>query len=305
MRYLAAICVVLVSAVFTSALAFQVSATPAPITVGTPIPVNNRNSDYEITKLKNRPKEEQIKQAGENKEMLTKYVDPLYRMPTVNELSTVAIAPAIRSIFYSFLSRPNTGIFRITPDLGCAEIIGVARPEGDCSKYPFPGAGNAYSFRKPGYRMRSVSDISFSGARFITPGALTQGIMVKLGDLRIESLDLKSNGVAYLAQFQPADAIKAVTETNRKFEAGVEAGGFRYANTAAVEMNMTYGLRSIAYRGEVVQSFQGVLFNELDYDKRRDVIVLFRTVGFDVDGTLIVLWKELRNTESPKLRSQK
>lgn len=68
---------------------------------------------------------------------------------------------------------------------------------------------------------------------------------------------------------------------------------------------MTYGLRSIAYRGEVVQSFQGVLFNELDYDKRRDVIVLFRTVGFDVAGTLIVIWKELRNTESPKLRSQK
>jgi len=296
MKYLAAICVVLVSAVFTSALAFQVSATPAPITVGTPTPAYNRNSDYEITKLKNKPKDEQIKQAGENKEMLTKYVDPLYRVPMANELSTV---------FDSFLSRPNTGIFRITPDLGCAEIIGMARPEGDCLKYPFPGAGNAYSFRKHGYRMRGVSDISFSGAKFITPGALTQGILVKLGDLPIESLDLMSDGVAYLPQFQPADAIKVVTETNRKFETGVEAGGFRYANTAAAEMNMTYGLRSIAYRGEVVQSFQGVLFNELDYDKRRDVIVLFRTVGFDVDGTLIVLWKELRNTESPKLRSQK
>lgn len=304
MKYLAAICMILFSASISSAWAFQTSSTPAPITVGTPTPRYNSNYDYEITKLKNKPKDEQIKQARENKEMLTKYVDPLYRLPTAKELSSVAIAPEIRSIFDSFLSRPNTGIFRITPDLGCAEVIGMARSEGDCLKYPFPGAGNAYSFRAPGYRMRSLSDLSFSGAKFFTPGALTQGILVKLGDLPIESLDIRSKGVVYLSAYQPASDLKTVSTANKRFELGTEVDGFHYANSAPVEMNMTYALRSIAYKGEVVQSFQGALYNELDYDKRRDVIVLFRTVGFDEAGTLIIIWREIWSSESPKLKTE-
>lgn len=305
MKYLASIFIIVLYAAFTTASAMQASSTPTPITIGTPAPAFNRNYDYELTKLKNKPKEEDIIQARLRKELIAKYVDPLYRIPTASELSSVGVDPEIRSIFSAFLARPSTGIFRLTPDLGCAEVIGMARPEGECLKYPFPGAGNAYSFRAAGYRMRSVSDISFSGTKFFTPGALTQGILVKLGDVPIEGLVPGSSGIKYLTEFQPASDIKAVTAANKRFELGTEVGGFRYASTAPVEMNMTYALRSIAYRGEVVQSFQGALYNELDYDRRRDVIVVFRTVGFDEAGTLIIIWQEIKSGDAPKLKDQK
>lgn len=306
MKFLLVICVAFVSAEFTTVLGFQTS-TPTPTTAGTPLPIQTtyETQGQVLAKQRTLKNFETQEQAKANKLLLTTYVAPLYRHPTEAELRPVAVDPAVKVMFAQFLGRPDSGIFRMTPDLGCAEVIGVKPPGGECLNYPFPGAGNAFSFRLPGYRMRSLSDLSFTGAKFFTPGALTQGIMVKLGDVPIESVDLKSNGVAFLAEYQPASEFKKVETASIRFDVGTEVAGFRYASSAPVGMNMTYALRSIAYRGEVLQSFQGAIFNELDYDKRGDVIVVFRTVGFDKTGTLLIIWHALSRAESPRLKLKK
>lgn len=306
MKCLSIICAIIFSAGVNSVLAFQ-SSTPVPQTAGTPLPIQTtyETQGQVLAKQRTLKNFETQEQAKANKLMLTTFVDPLYRNPTEAELLSVAVDPAVKSIFVEFLKRSDSGIFKMTPDLGCAEVIGVKPAGGECLKYPFPGAGNAYSFRFPGYRMRSLSDLSFTGAKFFTPGAMTQGIIVKLGDVPIESVGLKSGGLAFLSEFQPSSDFKAVETASKRLEFGTEVGGFRYSSSAPVEINMTYALRSIAYRGEVLQSFQGAVFNELDYDKRGDVIVVFRTVGFDKTGTLLIIWHELSRAESPRLKLKK
>ena len=304
MKYLAILFTILVSASFTTVSAIQTSQTPAPIDVGKPPTTSNiyGTPDYELSKRRVLPTEESLRQARENKLYITKYVDPIYRDPTEAELRSVAVDPAVRSLFAAFLSQPHSGIFKITPDLGCDDPMTTGPTSAECSQFPLPGAGNSFSFRLPNYRMRSLADLTFSGAKFYATGALTQGILVKLGDVPIEGVGLRSKGVAYLAAYQPSSDIRQISEAAKRFEAGLDSDGFQYANRAPVEMNVTYALRSIAYRGEVVRSFQGAIFNELDYDKRSDVTVVFRTVGFDRSGTLTIIWRELKNSESPKVK---
>jgi hypothetical protein len=69
--------------------------------------------------------------------------------------------------------------------------------------------------------------------------------------------------------------------------------------------NTTYALRSIAYQGTIMRSIQTLTYNELDVDKRRDVIVVFRVVKRDADGSVTILWKELSNKNAPKLKENK
>ncbi|MFT3742656.1 MAG: hypothetical protein QM785_00035 [Pyrinomonadaceae bacterium] len=308
MKFLAVLILLLGYAGSTESFGFQ-TATSTPQSAG-PLPQSRPSipTEYELRRLRNNAdtaKEEELKRVRENKALIAKYVEPLYRKPTAVELSPVAIKPEVKEIFASFLSREGRGIFTITPDLGCAETIGVIAPGGECLKFPFPGAGNAYSFRTASYRMRSVADMTFSGANFYAPGALTQGIFVNLGDIPIEDVDLRSKGMAYLTAFRPPTDVNSVSDINKILGSGVDSDGFRYASSIAADINKTYALRSVAYRGEVVRSFQGILFNELDYDRRRDVIVVFRTVGFDLSGKVTIIWSILRDSEAPKLNTQK
>ena len=124
MKYLAILFTILVSASFTAVSAVQTSQTPAPIDVGKPSTVSDayRTADYEISKKKTVPTEETLRQARENKLYITKYVDPIYRDPTEAELRSVAVDPAVKSLFAGLLSQPHSGIFKITPDLGCVTI---------------------------------------------------------------------------------------------------------------------------------------------------------------------------------------
>jgi hypothetical protein len=277
------------------------TSTPLPTTAGTPIPIRNQSLDYERSRISN-PTKEAIELERENKRVMAKFIDPLYRKPTEAELAEVAIDPSIKQLFSQFLSEPGTGIIKIKPDFGCEADAPAGQASEECRRLTLPGAGNAFSFRTRNYQMSRLADLAFRGARFVTPGVLAQGIFVKIGDVPIEKLSLSDHRLQYLSSFRPADEINEVLKAEKTFETGVDIGGFRYASSAPVEINITYALRSIAYRGESVRVIQGAIFNELEYDKRRDSIVVFRTVGFERNGSLIVLWRELRNGESPKVK---
>lgn len=302
MRYFGILVFLLAMAVLSPIWGFQ---SQPPITVGTPTPIHDPYRNLHIDAARNRtmPKDDVLKDKREQTLILAKYVDPLYRDPTEHELQTVAIDPSIRAIFSAFLAQPDTGIIKLTPDLGCRQDPMILSVSDECRKFPFPGAGNAYSFRTKKYRMRTLADLTYSGAKFSAPGELTQGIFVRLGDAPIESVGLSSRGVSYLVEYKPSNNSDLVATDARKFQTGTTADGITYASTVPIEINTTYGLRSIAYRGTVVRSVEGAVYNELDYDQRSDVIVVFRTVGFEANGNLIILWKKLRGTDAPKLKS--
>lgn len=283
------------------------ASTPVPITLGTPTPqrATQQMIDYDRQKDKSILGRLNADQERENKRLMAKFIDPIYRRPTEAELSVLAVDPSIKQIFASFLSQPGTGIVKLKPDFGCGEG-GPGVPAADeCRLFTLPGAGNAFSFRTRAYQMHRLADLAFRGTKFVTPGVLSQGIFVGLGDVPIETLGIDDARIKYLVDLRPVDEIDEIVRAEKSFAVGVQQAGLTYAGTAPVEMNRTYALRSIAYRGESVRVLEGAIFDELEYDKRRDVTVVFRTVGFERDGSIIVLWRELRSVDSPKIKYAK
>ena len=103
------------------------------------------------------------------------------------------------------------------------------------------------------------------------------------------------------APTKPKDALAL----SKKFAKGVKKDGFLYGRGVYATPNTTFAMRSIAYRGKFMRSELGVPYNELDFDKRRDVVVAFRIVDVADDGAATIVWKILRSEKSPKMKIAK
>lgn len=236
---------------------------------------------------------------------MQRFVAPIYRKPTDKELAAVLPAASILQKYSAFLSRANGGIFRLLADAGCAVNDRVISAKEECIKYSMPGAGNSYSFRTENYRISRLADISLKQGKLGITGVFMHGMMTKIGDVPLESVTLVSAGVDYLVGFKPSTNADEVAETDERLKKGEQHNGLQFAKEFDVDVNSTYVLRAIAYRGKVVRSLGGVSYNELDFDKRKDVIVAFRVVEKGDDGSVTIIWKQLAETDSPKLKMPK
>ena len=118
----------------------------------------------------------------------------------------------------------------------------------------------------------------------------------------VENVTLQTKGVEYIAKFQPAMDFETASSINDQFVAGIEKNGFLYKRYLPAVENSTYVLRAVAYHGKLFRSVHGVPYNEFDFDKRRDVIIVFRVAYRDTDGSLTIVWSQLSNVDSPKLK---
>lgn len=234
--------------------------------------------------------------------LVQKYAQPLYRKPTDEELESIAPDPELKRQYKAFLARKNTGLFRLVADAGCSENAKVISATEACLKYTMPGSGNSFSFRTANYRIRHLSDLMISGPNFYIPGILMHGMMTKLGDVPIENVTLQTAGVDFLTEFKPStdyDSAKAVEELIKR---GLERNGFNYARALPVSENSTYAMRIIAYDGKVMRAVPGAHYDEMDFDRRRDLVVAFRVLSKDAEGGVTIVWVELSDIESPKLK---
>ena len=234
--------------------------------------------------------------------ILHKYAAPLYRKPTKDELESVTPSPALFERYRAIIERDDAGLFKLVPDAGCAENSKVVTASEVCMKYTFPGAGNSYSFRVKNYRIRHLADVTFSDANLVVTGTLTHGIFVNLGDVPLNEVSLQTAGLKYLTDFQPSASYEDANAINVSLDGGLMKNGFIYAMSLPAIENNTYALRSIAYRGRVMTSIKGVPYNELDFDRRRDIVVVFRIVQKDADGSISILWNQLSDKEAPKIK---
>ncbi|HEY0461502.1 MAG TPA: hypothetical protein VGC97_20365 [Pyrinomonadaceae bacterium] len=232
-------------------------------------------------------------------------IQPLYRDATKEELKAIEPDAETAKNFADVLKQKNTGLLRLVPEKNCGENTKVVSAAPECTKYTMPGGGASYSFRMDGYRIRHLGDLNYTGKSFRAFGALAHGIFVSLGDAALDKVDLKSDGMDFLSKFQPAADFKEAGEIAVKLDAGIKDGNFTYKNLLPASENTTYALRSIAYQGLIPKTVQGISYNELDIDKRRDVIIVFRVVRRDADGSVTILWKELANKIAPKLKENK
>ncbi|NNE99358.1 MAG: hypothetical protein HKN25_10105 [Pyrinomonadaceae bacterium] len=235
-----------------------------------------------------------------------KAIKPLYRKLTKEEIALLAPADEDKANAEAFLKQKNTGLVRLVSDKGCARNTRVVEASIDCSRYSMPGAGSAYSFRAERHRIHRLADLNFKRNTFQALGTLTHGIMVNLGDVPLDRIDLSSPGMKYITKLKPARNMAAAGDLATKLTKGIKKDGHTYASILAVKPGNTYVLRSIAYRGVLPVTVGGISYNEidesLDFDKRRDVIIAFRTVRFATNEYVTILWKELRNKKAPKLK---
>jgi len=267
-----------------SFLAQNTSPTPAVQTLRTSEPKSgdrSRGGQHSASRsffpFKNKRTKDQEKQLLPNSEDLAKYAE--------------------------FLKHSGTGIFRLMNDAGCESNVYVIRVDENC-KNSIPD-GSFYSFREKEYTTAYLSDLRFKDGIFVSDGILSQNILVRLGDLSLDELSLQSAGIKYLADFVPETVSSEATRQFVQIVKGVRADRYEYRKALPAQENMTYAIRIIAYRGSIYRNFRGWIYNLLDGDKRIDMILAFRVIRRDGDGSVTLLWKELDRKKAPRLEADK
>jgi hypothetical protein len=202
---------------------------------------------------------------------IEKDIESLREQLKQRELELLSPAAEDRTQFAEFLLQRDTGLARLLPREKYREKLTIR--EGG-AYYSFTKLSNSYD-RDPqiGLEQEHLSS-GFVGADF--------GFLASLGDIPLESVGLDHEGVQYLAAFVPPTLEPEARDQQRKSGSGFEIGRNRYKGRLPVMVGGTYILRSIGY-------------------ERFDVLVAFRVVRQDSDGSLILLWKKLREFSTPYL----
>lgn len=155
---------------------------------------------------------------------------------------------------------------------------------------PVEGDGSFYSFRfRNNYGVfKDWWDIRLSGNKFMVGNEIVQAVIAKVGDIDPAEAD-KLPETKFLSEYKPKKNLAQIKEQAKLLENGFSVNGFTYFNQAPVELNQTYVLRFVAYL------LKGELFNHYGAANTGiDALISFKVVGQEKDGSLIVLWKELR-----------
>lgn len=209
-------------------------------------------------------------QSPDRSELLAR-IDLLHEQLRARE--KLFLAPAVEDFGASreFLRQPDTGMTRLMPR---------ERYDG---KLLTRGGGAYYSFTRLSHEYGRGSDISlqqralssgFAGADF--------GFLTTLGDAPIETLTLDNEAARYLSDFVPPSEEPGAREQQRRSSTGFELNGFFYKGRLDATVGMSYALRSVVYGDS-------------------DVLVGFKVVRQDADGSLILQWRLLRRFPVPQL----
>jgi len=228
--------------------------------------------------------------------------DSIYRKPGKSEVAALAVSNELLTKFAELLKAKNTGIVKLSADSSCVSASDVVVASDQCLPFRMPGAGTAFSFRTESYRLPRLADVIFVGGDIKTGGVFQQVIIADIGDIGIEMASLDTASMRYLIEAKPAADSDEFTRFDNELLTGVEANGVMYRKNQPAKLNTTFALRSLAYRGKSLRTLDGYAYNELDFDKRRDVIVVFRIVDKDANGNITLVWKKLKDVEAPVLK---
>jgi hypothetical protein len=184
-----------------------------------------------------------------------------------------------RAKYADFLSTADTGLIRLLP----REKYDADVKTENKYKLTIRGGGSFYSFVRLTHEYGYGSDIGLYDSWLTTGFAgANYGIMTTLADTPLENLTVETPAVQFLATHTPpAEEPKARIEQTR-WGHGEMIGGTTYGERLRMGVNTTYLVRSVDY-------------------ETSDVLVAFRVVRVDTDGSAIILWKLLKRYSVPKL----
>ena len=190
-----------------------------------------------------------------------------------------------RDALKGFLREPNTGLIRLLPhELYDNQSSPAAK------KLNIRGGGAYYSFVHLTHAFGYGSDIELDHNRLSAGfGGADYGMLTNLGDVPLEQITWADMRAKEIATYRPArtqSEARAERGLLLNLRLGKTFDGLHYQGSVPVKANSTYLLRSIVYRTS-------------------NVLVAFRLVRQDIDGSVIIAWKLLKRYHIPELKWNK
>ncbi len=174
--------------------------------------------------------------------------------------------------YAEFLAEPGTGLIRLLPR---------DRWEGKLSTR---GGGAYYSFKRLTHEYGYGSDIQLEQDNFSVGFAgVDFGFLVNLGNVPLEGVTTATESLGFMVAYKTPSVEPEARKAKQQFGyEGYKDGKWTYQKSLPVVLDNTYALRSINYRTS-------------------DVLVAFRVVRKDFDGSVVLLWKMLKEFSKPEL----
>ncbi|MCI0336180.1 MAG: hypothetical protein L0226_01270 [Acidobacteria bacterium] len=203
---------------------------------------------------------------------LEKEIDELWEQIRDRQNLLLEVSGEDKDKYSEFLRQPDTGLIRLLP----RERYDAKR------KLPINGGGAYYSFALLKHESGRGYDISLEQNYFSVGFAgYDFGFIVTLENLHLEELTLEHPVARSMAEYNPPIKEHEIRAEYRKTWEGLKVGEMTAKKRVQVNPSNTYLLRS---------------FN---FDET-DVLVAFRIVRQDQDGSVILLWKMLKKFPAPK-----
>jgi len=200
---------------------------------------------------------------------LEKEIQTAYEQIKAKEALFLHVTAEDKATYAEFLQQPNTGLIRLLP-----------REKYD-GKLSIRGGGAYYSFVRLTHEYGHGSDIELQQGKLgVGFAGMDFGFFGLLGDVLLEKVTLESPAVRQMAAYQSPPTEPEARAQHRQAYYGIKMGEFSYTSSIAATVGMTYALRSLSYSDS-------------------DLLVAFRVVRRDQDGSLILLWKMLKEFPAP------
>ena len=218
------------------------------------------------------------------------------KKPKLSKVAKAALAPPddLKLAFKDFLKQKNTGLIRLLPRKENKERLMVSA-KNPTVYIPFRDGGSTYSFsnRKysDGYVLPEISlgkDFNYPPGKafWVVSVGADFGFITKLGNVALEDVTVDRKEARFLVDLVAPNREPAAREYQRMSALGFEINGVFYRMLAPAENNTTYLQRTI------------------DYD-RADLLVAFRTVREEPDGSFVILWKILKKNPTPVFKMKR
>jgi hypothetical protein len=200
--------------------------------------------------------------------------------------------------YADLLRDEKTGLARVFPDRKCDQgmVVDVSELKRCNGVYPLLGVGSHYSFRnRTNLNRKTWADINFTDDKFVAGSQTEFGLISEIGeigDAALDSLTLRSKELVFLKGYKPKTKMSQINKERKIFVKGLTVNGLTYKLSAPATLNSAYVLRSVAY---APGNFDGL-------DSRLDIIVVFKVVSRESDGSLILLWKQLKSDPARTLK---
>jgi len=191
------------------------------------------------------------------------------------EKQVLAVSDADREKFAAFLSQPQAGVIRLLP----REMYDGNTKRGLAIR----GGGAFYSFVLNTHEYGQGSDIKLEqGQLSVGFAGADYGMLLNVGDISLDEVDNDHAAARALLEYTPPTKEAEVRAEDQRVWQGIELKGFNFIGHVPAKVSNTYLLRSISMG-------------------RSDIVVAFRVVRQDTDGSIVVVFKVLKKFPAPKM----